>query len=97
MTISKQYGFLVKSSKWDRRAALWSKLLTPWRPKVGGRHQVCHWRCLVYRSFMARSMSRARPPTRVGIKEALARRIAGASVVKLKLHHLRLRVSSLAE
>jgi hypothetical protein len=42
-------------------------------------------------------MSRARPPTRVGIKEALARRIAGASVVKLKLHHLRLRVSSLAE
>jgi hypothetical protein len=42
-------------------------------------------------------MSRARPPTRVGIKEALARMIAGASVVKLKLHHLRLRVSSLAE
>jgi hypothetical protein len=36
-------------------------------------------------------MSRVRPPTRVGIKEALARSIAGASVVKLKLHHLRLR------
>jgi hypothetical protein len=42
--------------------------------------QVCHWCCLVSRSFMSRSwsMSRARPPTRVGIKEAPVCIVAGA-------------------